>query len=117
MSAKSAAGPSDAWDDDDWESQADVRSFFSPHFYFLRRLGARLTSAQKLVAEPTPLPASEKKVSSKVTKAQRRAQQAEFNRQLWAEAYVYGSEGDWIATYQWLISMRWLESSRRRSTI
>lgn len=30
----------------------------------------------------------EKKVSSKVTKAQRRAQQAEFNRQLWAEAYV-----------------------------
>ncbi|KIW67406.1 hypothetical protein PV04_06665 [Phialophora macrospora] len=27
-----------------------------------------------------------KKVSSKVTKAQRRAQQAEFNRQLWAEA-------------------------------
>ncbi|CAG8224624.1 unnamed protein product [Penicillium salamii] len=31
-------------------------------------------------------PPSEKKVSSKVTKAQRRAQQAEFNRQLWAEA-------------------------------
>ncbi|EYE92677.1 uncharacterized protein EURHEDRAFT_532678 [Aspergillus ruber CBS 135680] len=29
---------------------------------------------------------TEKKVSSKVTKAQRRAQQAEFNRQLWAEA-------------------------------
>lgn len=28
-----------------------------------------------------------KKVSSKVSKAQRRAQQAEFNRQLWAEAY------------------------------
>lgn len=33
-------------------------------------------------------PPQEKKVSSKVTKAQRRAQQAEFNRQLWAEAYV-----------------------------
>lgn len=32
--------------------------------------------------------AESKKASSKVTKAQRRAQQAEFNRQLWAEAYV-----------------------------
>ncbi|KAL6232593.1 hypothetical protein BDW75DRAFT_217416 [Aspergillus navahoensis] len=51
----------DAWDDD-WESQAD-----------------------RLAAEPTP-PPPEKKVSSKVTKAQRRAQQLEFNRQLWAEA-------------------------------
>ncbi|CEO60124.1 hypothetical protein PMG11_04764 [Penicillium brasilianum] len=50
----------DAWDAD-WESQAD-----------------------KLANQPTP--PSEKKVSSKVTKAQRRAQQAEFNRQLWAEA-------------------------------
>jgi hypothetical protein len=38
--------------------------------------------ATKSATEP------EKKVSSKVTKAQRRAQQAEFNRQLWAEAYV-----------------------------
>lgn len=27
-------------------------------------------------------------MSSKVSKAQRRAQQAEFNRQLWAEAYA-----------------------------
>ncbi|KAJ5899046.1 hypothetical protein N7495_003790 [Penicillium taxi] len=42
--------------DDDWESKADTA------------------------------PPPEKKVSSKVTKAQRRAQQAEFNRQLWAEA-------------------------------
>ncbi|KAJ5905454.1 uncharacterized protein N7473_002370 [Penicillium subrubescens] len=50
----------DAWDAD-WESQAD-------------KLGDR------------PTPPSEKKVSSKVSKAQRRAQQAEFNRQLWAEA-------------------------------
>ncbi|OJJ49411.1 hypothetical protein ASPZODRAFT_14126 [Penicilliopsis zonata CBS 506.65] len=50
----------DAWEDN-WESQAD-----------------------KLDAQPTSLP--EKKVSSKVTKAQRRAQQAEFNRQLWADA-------------------------------
>ncbi|KAJ5659769.1 hypothetical protein N7507_006220 [Penicillium longicatenatum] len=50
----------DAWDDD-WEPRADA-----------------------LANEPTP--PTEKKVSSKVTKAQRRAQQAEFNRQLWAEA-------------------------------
>ncbi|KKK25095.1 hypothetical protein ARAM_004565 [Aspergillus rambellii] len=60
MSTK-ASMDGDAWEDD-WESQAD-----------------------KLTAEPTP-PLPEKKVSSKVTKAQRRAQQAEFNRQLWAEA-------------------------------
>lgn len=32
-----------------------------------------------------------KKVSSKVTKAQRRAAQAEFNRKLWEEAYVFCS--------------------------
>ncbi|KAJ5190843.1 uncharacterized protein N7498_009828 [Penicillium cinerascens] len=49
-----------AWEDD-WESQADI-----------------------LATKPTTEP--EKKISSKVTKAQRRAQQAEFNRQLWAEA-------------------------------
>ncbi|KAJ5217279.1 hypothetical protein N7468_010287 [Penicillium chermesinum] len=49
----------DAWDAD-WQSQADT-----------------------LATKPTP---PEKKVSSKITKAQRRAQQAEFNRQLWAEA-------------------------------
>ncbi|PYH79257.1 hypothetical protein BO82DRAFT_315614, partial [Aspergillus uvarum CBS 121591] len=61
MSAKSSTGP-DAWAEN-WEEQAD-----------------------KLVADTTPPPAAEKKVSSKVTKAQRRAQQAEFNRQLWAEA-------------------------------
>jgi hypothetical protein len=41
---------------------------------------------QTLAINPSTEP--EKKVSSKVTKAQRRAQQAEFNRQLWAEAYV-----------------------------
>ncbi|OJJ59551.1 hypothetical protein ASPSYDRAFT_149996 [Aspergillus sydowii CBS 593.65] len=59
MSAKQSMG--DAWEDD-WESQAD-----------------------KLDAVPTP-PQPEKKVSSKVTKAQRRAQQMEFNKKLWAEA-------------------------------
>ncbi|KAE8349341.1 hypothetical protein BDV28DRAFT_63024 [Aspergillus coremiiformis] len=61
MSAKSSAETPDAWEDD-WERQADT-----------------------LASDPTP-PPPEKKVSSKVTKAQRRAQQAEFNRQLWAEA-------------------------------
>ncbi|KAJ5779512.1 hypothetical protein N7457_007232 [Penicillium paradoxum] len=59
MSANFGAVP-DAWDDS-WENQAD-----------------------KLDSKSTP--PSEKKVSSKVTKAQRRAEQAEFNRQLWAEA-------------------------------
>ncbi|CAK43828.1 hypothetical protein An01g07090 [Aspergillus niger] len=63
MSAKPSSGP-DAWEED-WESQAD-----------------------SFAVESAP-PPQEKKVSSKVTKAQRRAQQAEFNRQLWAEAYVY----------------------------
>ncbi|KAJ5942275.1 hypothetical protein N7516_002443 [Penicillium verrucosum] len=59
MSANSGAVP-DVWEDS-WENQAD-----------------------KLDSKSTP--PSEKKVSSKVTKAQRRAEQAEFNRQLWAEA-------------------------------
>ncbi|ETN36494.1 uncharacterized protein HMPREF1541_08772 [Cyphellophora europaea CBS 101466] len=50
----------DAWDDE-WSTAADKA--------------------------PTPLDQSEpRKISSKVSKAQRRAQQAEFNRQLWAEA-------------------------------
>ncbi|KNG88974.1 hypothetical protein ANOM_002224 [Aspergillus nomiae NRRL 13137] len=61
MSAKSSAETPDAWEDD-WERRADT-----------------------LASDPTQ-PPPEKKVSSKVTKAQRRAQQAEFNRQLWAEA-------------------------------
>ncbi|KAJ5934931.1 hypothetical protein N7466_004478 [Penicillium verhagenii] len=60
----------DAWDDD-WEPRADA-----------------------LANDPTP--PTEKKVSSKVTKAQRRAQQAEFNRQLWAEAYVLFAEDEII---------------------
>ncbi|PLB42458.1 uncharacterized protein BDW47DRAFT_1081 [Aspergillus candidus] len=67
MSVHSSSSRPDAAWDDDWEQQAD-----------------------KLATEPSPPPDSaptlEKKVSSKVTKAQRRAQQAEFNRQLWAEA-------------------------------
>ncbi|KAK2782215.1 hypothetical protein FQN53_000134 [Emmonsiellopsis sp. PD_33] len=52
----------DAWDDS-WESQVDH-------------------------SKPTeqPAPAPEKKISSRAAKAQKRAQHAEFNRQLWAEA-------------------------------
>ncbi|KAJ5086668.1 hypothetical protein NUU61_007975, partial [Penicillium alfredii] len=65
MSAKLSEVP-DAWDDN-WESQVDV-----------------CRTKEQLSTTSTPPP--EKKVSSKVTKAQRRAQQAEFNRQLWAEA-------------------------------
>jgi hypothetical protein len=48
----------------------------------------KISPAQKLLADDST-PPPEKKVSSKVTKAQRRAQQAEFNRQLWAEACVH----------------------------
>jgi hypothetical protein len=44
-----------------------------------------LTRGQKNPTPPSEFSDS-KKVSAKVTKAQRRAQQAEFNRQLWAEA-------------------------------
>ncbi|KAJ5138600.1 uncharacterized protein N7515_003448 [Penicillium bovifimosum] len=59
MSANLRSVP-DAWEDS-WETQADQ-------------------------LDSTPTPPSEKKVSSKVTKAQRRAEHAEFNRQLWAQA-------------------------------
>jgi hypothetical protein len=93
----------DAWDAD-WESQADVslitlRCPVSEELllrtpilaFWALRLRSRyfyidMLDVQKLGDSPTP--PSDKKVSSKVTKAQRRAQQAEFNRQLWAEAYV-----------------------------
>lgn len=83
---QNAAVP-DAWDDEDWESQADVS--ISKHLSvlwdgfaddFFKKQASGLTPAQ-----PT---APEQKVSAKVSKAQKRAQHAEFNRQLWAEAYV-----------------------------
>ncbi|KAL1973406.1 hypothetical protein VTN31DRAFT_6041 [Thermomyces dupontii] len=56
----SGASIPDAWDDD-WEKIADK-------------------------ADASPPPEPEKKIPPKVAKAQRRAAQAEFNRQLWAEA-------------------------------
>ncbi|KAJ4541699.1 hypothetical protein HRR94_007321 [Exophiala dermatitidis] len=59
----------DAWQDE-WTEVADKHPTSPPP-----------TGESNVAGEP-------KKVSSKVTKAQRRAQQAEFNRQLWAEACV-----------------------------
>lgn len=120
ISAMSAAGPSNAWDDDDWESQADVRSLFSCRFFIVfYTIECELTAnAQRLVAGPTPPSAPEKKVSSKVTKAQRRAQQAEFNRQLWAEAYVFacGVVFFFFTTDNETNQLLWMvESNRRRS--
>ncbi|KAL2398035.1 hypothetical protein ABEF95_000807 [Exophiala dermatitidis] len=57
----------DAWQDE-WTEVADKHRTSPPP-----------TGESNVAGEP-------RKVSSKVTKAQRRAQQAEFNRQLWAEA-------------------------------
>lgn len=51
----------DAWDDDDWESQAD-----------------------KAETAPVPAPAQEVKMS----KAERLAQHAEANKKIWQSAYV-----------------------------
>lgn len=47
--------------------------------------------ADKFQKQPTPPSESSetKKVTSKVSKAQRRAQQAEFNKQIWEEAYGF----------------------------
>ena len=70
----------DAWEDE-WSSTADVGLRI---FGGLPAVEHILTLMQKA---PTPTEDAEpKKVSTKVTKAQKRAQQAEFNRQLWAEA-------------------------------
>lgn len=93
MSADASAGsPVNAWQDD-WERQADVCSLWSLLTVIATNAiqtniplrGRRLThNTQTLDVEQPPQPG--KKVTSKASKAQRRAQQAEFNRQLWAEA-------------------------------
>lgn len=69
----------DAWDDE-WSAAADARVLPAPE-----------TSGTDVKQNTITPPEQEetKKVSSKVSKAQRRAQQAEFNRQLWAEAYAF----------------------------
>ena len=60
----------DAWDDD-WSNTADV------HLSSLLNFSNLSQTAQ---------PAESKNLSTKQTKAQKRAAQAEFNRQIWAEA-------------------------------
>lgn len=83
MSGKSTPVP-DAWDDEDWESQADVSTQSTLSIY--ESLADDLF--QKLASELANTQTSEQGVSAKASKAQRRAQHVEFNRQLWAEAYV-----------------------------
>jgi hypothetical protein len=75
-SAPSMNSVPDAWDDE-WSTTADVN--LHPHI-----IRANLTQSQKPSTSADP--DTPKKISSKVTKAQKRAEQAEFNRQLWAEA-------------------------------
>ncbi|KAF3481427.1 uncharacterized protein GIQ15_04186 [Arthroderma uncinatum] len=74
MSSQSNQVP-DAWDQD-WENVADV--YDVKLMEFVRKQSQGSPSA----AEPVP----EKKLSTRAAKAQRRAEHAEFNRQLWAEA-------------------------------
>jgi hypothetical protein len=66
----------DAWEAD-WESLADVCLF-----------SAGTIVADTFQKQEKPESDTGKKVSSKVTKAQRRAAQAEFNRKLWEDAYA-----------------------------
>ena len=70
----------DAWDDD-WVSTADVSQqqtiaafTFCLHSYLYQKLSA---------APPDPLPSS-----TTLTKAERRAKQAELNKQIWQDACV-----------------------------
>lgn len=60
---KKATKVPDAWEDDDWEAQAD-------------KAAVEGTSGEP--EEPAP----------RLTKAERRAQHAELNRRLWESAYV-----------------------------
>lgn len=80
MSNNSSVVP-DAWDDN-WETAVDV-------CVHLPRPTACLTHVRLQHDVQTPEFESDTKVPARVTKAQRRAQHAEFNRQLWAEAYVH----------------------------
>ena len=68
----------DAWDDE-WEAAADVCTKSSSVGILANRMVQ--TASSKLEVDDEP-----KKLSTKQTKAQKRAAQAEFNRQLWAEA-------------------------------
>jgi hypothetical protein len=66
----------DAWDDD-WETAADVSN---------KKPGISHTQPHSKYILQNPTATPQKPPSSKITKAQRRARQAEFNRQLWEEA-------------------------------
>lgn len=75
MSAKKGA-LADAWDDD-WESLADVQI---RHLHILT-----CTDVRQKEEDVKPEPAKPVKMS----KAERRAQHAQFNRELWESAFVY----------------------------
>ena len=77
MSAKKGA-LADAWDDD-WESLADVLSL-------CMHAGTAADIAQKEEVKPEPI----KPV--KLSKAERRAQHAQLNREIWESASVCPSE-------------------------
>ena len=64
----------DAWDDD-WVAKADVRI----PVYASNHLANHSQQTSAVTPEPAP-------VSKKLSKAERRAKQAEFNRQLWEDA-------------------------------
>ena len=76
MSAKKGA-VADAWDDD-WESLADVQSS-SLQTTILAHIGQK-EEVKPEVAKPI-----------KLSKAERRAQHAQFNREIWESAFVYPS--------------------------
>ncbi|EEP80490.1 predicted protein [Uncinocarpus reesii 1704] len=88
------AGIPDAWDDD-WEEQIDVRHSHIeepiPKWQqdvkpLLIQECSQNTNTEPPTLPPAPQQEPEKKISSRAKKAQLRAQHAEFNRQLWAEA-------------------------------
>lgn len=66
----------DAWDDE-WSASADVGQILI--------LQCRYSQRQQPAANADP-EQEPKRLTTKQSKAQKRAQQAEFNRQLWAEA-------------------------------
>lgn len=75
MSTRKGAIPS-AWDDDDWEAQADVRNYSAQ-----RRDLEMLIRPQKQAASP---PKEEPLV--KLSRAERKAKHDEANKQLWDAA-------------------------------
>ena len=77
----------DAWDDD-WINKADVCAFSFESYGLTNKLH------QSKPATPDPAPAS-----TKLSKAERRAKQAEFNRQIWEDAYVYDISNSTTADY------------------